>query len=44
MRGRHPSGPEFVDKLPGDATAKDRLRVVLETLTAPVAFRRPASV
>ena len=33
MRGRHPSGPEFVDKLPGDATAKDRLRVVLETLT-----------
>jgi transposase-like protein len=33
MRGRYPSGPEFVDKLPGDAAAKERLRVVLETLT-----------
>jgi hypothetical protein len=32
MRGRHPSGPEFVDKLAGDAAAKERLRVVLETL------------
>lgn len=32
MRGRHPSGPEFVDQLSGDAAAKERLRVVLETL------------
>jgi transposase-like protein len=32
MRGRHPSGPEYVDKLTGDAAAKERLRVVLETL------------
>lgn len=32
MRGRHPSGPEFVDHLSGDATAKERLRVVLETI------------
>ena len=32
MRGRHPSGPEFVDKLSGDAAAKERLRIVLETL------------
>jgi len=32
MRGRHPSGPEFVDKLAGDAAAKERLRVILETL------------
>jgi Helix-turn-helix domain len=32
MRGRHPSGPEFVDQLAGDATAKERLRVVLETM------------
>jgi len=32
MRGRYPSGPEFVDKLAGDAAAKDRLRAVLETL------------
>ncbi len=32
MRGRHPSGPEYVDKLSGDETAKERLRVVLETI------------
>ena len=32
MRGRHPSGPEFVDQLSGDAVAKERLRVVLETI------------
>lgn len=32
MRGRHPSGPECVDKLSGDAIAKERLRVVLETI------------
>ena len=32
MRGRYPSGPEFVDKLLGDDVAKERLRVVLETL------------
>jgi transposase-like protein len=32
MRGRHPSGPSFVDKLPGHTTAKERLRVVLETI------------
>jgi hypothetical protein len=32
MRGRYPSGPEFVDKLHGSALAKERLRVVLETV------------
>jgi len=32
MRGRHPSGPEIVERLSGDAAAKERLRVVLETL------------
>jgi hypothetical protein len=32
MRGRYPSGPEFVDKLDGSAEAKERLRVVLATL------------
>ena len=32
MRGRHPSGPEYVDRLSGDTAAKERLRVVLETL------------
>ena len=32
MRGRLPSGPEFVAKLPGHEQAKQRLQIVLETL------------
>lgn len=32
MRGRYPSGPEYVEHLSGSASAKARLRVVLETL------------
>ena len=32
MRGRTPSGPEFVDKLNGSAKAKERAKVLLETL------------
>ena len=32
MRGRHPSGPEFVQKLEGSAQAKQRARVLLETV------------
>ena len=39
MSGRYPSGPEFVDKLPGDAVAKERLRVVLETLAGACRVR-----
>jgi len=33
MRGRYPSGPEYVESLDGSAQAKKRLRVVLETMT-----------
>jgi len=33
MRGRHPSGPGYVDHLEGSEQAKQRLRVVLETMT-----------
>jgi len=33
MRGRYPSGPEYVEQLEGSAQAKHRLRVVLETMT-----------
>jgi polyhydroxyalkanoate synthesis regulator phasin len=33
MRGRHPSGPGYVDRLQGSPQAKQRLRVVLETMT-----------
>jgi hypothetical protein len=32
MRGRYPSGPEFVDKLDASLEAKERVKVVLETL------------
>jgi hypothetical protein len=32
MRGRKPSGPAVVDRLPGSAVARQRLQVVLETL------------
>jgi transposase len=32
MRGRKPSGPEYVERLGGSAKAKERAQVVLETL------------
>jgi hypothetical protein len=32
MRGRRPSGPEYVNHLSGSETAKERLKVILETL------------
>jgi hypothetical protein len=32
MRGRHPSGPAFVQKLEGSERAKERLQVLLETM------------
>jgi hypothetical protein len=34
MRGRYPSGPEFVHKLDGSSQAKERLEVLLQTLSA----------
>jgi hypothetical protein len=32
MRGRRPVGPEYADKLSGSDTAKQRARVILETI------------
>jgi hypothetical protein len=32
MRGRRPAGPNYVDRLPGSPQARERLRVVLETI------------
>jgi hypothetical protein len=32
MRGRRPSGPEYVNNLGGSEAAKERLKVILETL------------
>jgi hypothetical protein len=44
MRGRSPSGPECVASLPGSEQAKQRLQVILETMTGaysvPEACRR----
>jgi transposase-like protein len=33
MRGRTPSGPESVEQLPGSDKAKERVRVILQTMT-----------
>lgn len=32
MRGRRPVGPEYADKLEGSPTAKERVKVILETM------------
>jgi len=32
MRGRTPSGPESIEQLPGSAKAKERVRVILQTM------------
>jgi hypothetical protein len=32
MRGRWPSGPEYIDKLQGSAETKERLKVIFETM------------
>jgi len=44
MRGRHPSGPEYVATLDGSSQAKERLQVILETMSGaygvPEACRR----
>ena len=33
MRGRRPTGPELVDRLPGSEQARERVKVVLQTMT-----------
>jgi tetrahydromethanopterin S-methyltransferase subunit G len=33
MRGRRPVGPELVDRLPGSESARERVKVVLQTMT-----------
>lgn len=36
MRGRYPSGPEYVDKLDGPAEDKARLKAILDTMYGQV--------
>ncbi len=33
MRGRHAAGPEYVTKLDGSAEEKERLKVIMQTMT-----------
>ena len=33
MRGRRPTGPELVDRLAGSEQARERVKVVLQTMT-----------
>ncbi len=33
MRGRRPAGPDYVEHLPGSEQAKERLKVILQTMT-----------
>jgi hypothetical protein len=39
MRGRRPAGPEYVDQLDGSELAKERLKVVLQTLAGECRVR-----
>ena len=39
MRGRNPSGPEYVDQPEGSERAKERLKAVLETLAGSCRVR-----
>lgn len=44
MAGRHPAGPEYVERLEGSEQAKRRLRIVLETLAGNCGIREAAEL
>ncbi|HEV3257184.1 MAG TPA: helix-turn-helix domain-containing protein [Gemmataceae bacterium] len=43
MRGRKPSGPEYVERLQGSAKAKERAKVILETLAGQLSVQEACS-
>jgi transposase-like protein len=43
MRGRHASGPEFVQRLSGEDTAKRRLEVILHTVAGQLRVQEAAA-
>ena len=43
MRGRKPPGPEFVHRLQGPRPAKQRLEVILQTLTGKLGVKQGAA-
>lgn len=43
MRGRKAPGPEFVQRLPGEASAKRRLEVILQTVAGTLSVQEAAA-
>lgn len=44
MRGRHPVGPELVDRLAGSDEARRRAKVVLQTMTGQLRVREACAL
>jgi transposase-like protein len=44
MRGRRPAGPEYVDKLNGSNRSKQRLRVILQTLSGELSVQEACTI
>jgi len=44
MRGRRPSGPEMVDQLPGSDLARERVKVVLQTMAGELRVQEACEV
>jgi hypothetical protein len=44
MRGRRPTGPEYVDKLNGSNPSKQRLRVILQTLAGELSVQEACTI
>ena len=44
MRGRRPSGPEMVDQLPGSDLARERVKVVLQTMAGALRVQEACAV
>ena len=44
MRGRKPPGPEFVQRLQGSATSKERAEIILKTLTGQLRFQEASAL
>lgn len=43
MRGRQPPGPEFVQRLEGSATSKQRAQAILKTLSGQVSINQASA-
>jgi hypothetical protein len=43
MRGRRPPGPEFVQRLTGQGAEKERLEVILQTITGALGVKQAAA-